>query len=120
MGKMLIGTDDYGLYQAVSATLESLGLETVWALNGLEVIQEAEAEPADAVFLDSAIGVINLFECCAALRGTPLVDKKLPIFIITSNEIDPRKVEKYALAGVVPREIDAFALRELLSRAGCA
>ena len=77
MGKMLIGTDDYGLYQAVSATLESLGLETVWALNGLEVIQEAEAEPADAVFLDSAIGVINLFECCAALRGTPLVDKKL-------------------------------------------
>lgn len=114
MAKIVLATSDTRLYDVFSAEIAAFGHEVFWASTGQEAYELVLTQAADAVLLDMQLPVFNAFETCEMLRGDPEVPAKLPVVLLTDEDIDPHKFERSRLSLVFPKTHLAQALNEAL------
>jgi adenylate cyclase len=81
--KILVVDDDEKNVKLLEAQLVPRGYEVVTATNGVEALQQVEAEQPDLMLLDVMMPLMNGFEVCARLKNNPDTCL-LPIVIMTA------------------------------------
>jgi len=89
---VLIAEDEKALAEAIAATLDLEGLETVIAHNGEQALELARALQPDLVLLDVMMPGKSGIEVCATLKTDPMT-ASLPVILVTARaEKDDRAV----------------------------
>ena len=88
MGKrVLVIDDDAEAHSLVTAVLEPLGYEVRRAMEGVDGLRSAEAEPPDIILLDLQMPRMDGCEVCRILRcGLPT--RHIPVIMVTASD-DP-------------------------------
>jgi CheY-like chemotaxis protein len=115
MASLLLATDDAALHAIFSAEAGVMGFDTVWAGNGQEAIECIEAGVPDAVFLDVHLGVLSVWEVCEALRNDRHLPEMLPLYVLSDDDLSPRRLERARVSGVFPKTPRAGAIQNLLA-----
>ena len=114
MVKILIGSSDFSVLEVLAATLEGQGFEVILTEDGHEAFSRGVAEQPDLALLDVSMPIFDGFEVCSMLRNDPDVPPRMPIYLLTSIEDDPRLLEKAGATGYCPKSIPAGGLLELV------
>lgn len=115
MPSILIATEDAALYEVFAAECMGEGHSVAWAVDGYEAQHSALTSGPDLVLLDPQLRIFNGFEACEALRADPQVPSRLPIFLLSDDEVNPHLLLRIRATGVFPKTHAAHELRELLS-----
>lgn len=116
MAKILIAGEDLAAQDQMELAIAAEGYETVTATNGLEAHELALSEQPDLVLLEEKMPVFNGFETSLALREDPEISPELPIVLITDEDVDPRKVERYKLTELFPKTHGSVHLTDMVTR----
>ena len=82
--RALVVEDFNTMRKVVVKTLQSLGIQTLEATNGLEALEALAAQPVDVVFTDLVMPEMDGFELCEEIRRRPTV-RHLPIVVISTH-----------------------------------
>jgi CheY-like chemotaxis protein len=80
---ILIVDDEIVSRYTIEALLESEGYTLVFAENGIQGLEKAEAMKPDLILLDVMMPGMNGFEVCRRLRANPRLSK-LPVVMVTA------------------------------------
>jgi len=116
MAKMLLATSDTSLYGLLSAGLEGLGHEVIWALDGQDAYLQALSGPPDAVFLDRNLTIHSGLEAARLLRADPEISPSMPIVLLSDEAIDSHECERAGISALLPKSHGQHELQELVSR----
>lgn len=111
---VLIATEDSGAYAVLSAEVEALGFEPLWATDGHDAYELALAEEPCVVFADNVLSVFTGLELTARLREDPEIPRELPIYLLSDDALEPHVLERSGLTGVFPKTHSGDRLRELI------
>ncbi len=114
MAKILLATSDTGLYDILAAEITGEGYALLWAVDGQDAYEQCLAEQPDLMLLDVNTTVFNGFEVCEMLRGDPDVPERLPVLLLTDDEVNPRTLEKLAASACFPKNHLAQELTDAL------
>jgi signal transduction histidine kinase len=81
---VLIVDDEKALAQAIAATLDLEGLETVLAYDGNQALELTHKLRPDLILLDVMLPGMSGFEVCATLKKEPAT-RSIPIIILTAK-----------------------------------
>jgi len=99
----------------VQRAVTALGLQFVWAINGLSGLQMALAEPPDLILLDINLPDIDGYEVARRLRSSGNGLLYVPIIAITANALKG-DAEKALAAGCDVYMSKPVNIRELWAR----
>jgi len=99
----------------VQRAVTALGLQFVWAINGLSGLQMALAEPPDLILLDINLPDIDGYEVARRLRSSANGLLYVPIIAITANALKG-DAEKALAAGCDVYMSKPVNIRELWAR----
>jgi DNA-binding response OmpR family regulator len=116
MATVLIATGDSRVFEVLAAEAGGEGHRVLWAADGKEAYDMALSDAPDLVMLDSSLPVFDAFETCSLLRGDPTVPADLPVFVLSDEDLDRRRLEKVRLTGRFAKSHGASELREFLTR----
>ena len=114
MAKILIAGGDYATRDILQLTVEGDGHEVVTADDGLSAQELALTELPDLIILEAAMPIFNGFETCEALRNDPEIPPTLPILILTSEDVDVRKLESVGATDSLSKDGMSVQLSETL------
>lgn len=84
MGTVLVVEDDFTQRQIVSKLLTRLGLNLIFADDGVEALSLVESHSPDLVVLDIIMPRMNGYEVCRRLKSRQKIHK--PVVLIYSNK----------------------------------
>ncbi len=116
MARMLIATDNAGLYQVFAAELEGDRHDVHWAVNGKEAFDVVVENMPDMAFLDVHLPLFSGLAVSKLLRAEPAIPPEFPIVLLSDDPIDPHLVEKAQSSAVFPKQHLAQDLRELVCK----
>ena len=108
---ILVADDDPQLLRLVSRNLQLDGYDVVAVSDGQQALEQAEAQPFDALLLDVMMPKLDGFSVCARVREFSTV----PILIVTARGQDQDKVHGLDL-GADDYLTKPFSVEELLAR----
>lgn len=115
MNLVIIGTENYDLYALLASELEAAGYATHWAADGLEALDATERLAPMALLLGESLPVLGATECCMRLRQIPEIQRDLPVFLVTDNEVNSAVRDKTGFTGVFPATHGSWELHDLLA-----
>lgn len=115
MACVLIATEDFQAYRVLGAECEAEGHEAVWAVDGMDALEQTLGRGPDLVLLDPRLATFSGYELCEILRADPKVPGGLPIFLLTDDEVNPHVLMRIQASGVFPKTHGAHEVREFLS-----
>lgn len=116
VAKILVAGKDLQHVDSVCATIESAGHETVTAIDGLEAFEKTISDKPDLVILEIALDTFDGYETCQMLRGYPDISQTLPIIFLTSEDLNPRKMDQSGATDQLPKHHLSIDLTDLLVR----
>ena len=116
MAKILVAGKDLRHVDSVCLTIESVGHETVTAIDGLEAFEKTISDRPDLVILEIVLDTFDGYETCQMLRGYPDVSQTLPIIFLTSETVNPHKMEQSGATDQLPKHHLSIDLADLLVR----
>jgi len=111
---IVLADDDISCTEVMNVALTAEGHEVIEALTGKDAIEAVLEHQPDLVFLDVMMPVFDGFEACAMLRNDPDVSKNLPIVLLTSLEVDRKKMHEVGATDYLPKRHMITELRDLL------
>lgn len=84
--KILVADDEPDILEIISFNLSLEGYEVITAKNGIEAIEKAKATHPDLIILDVMMPGKNGIEVCNILRGNPVFNKTLIIFLTAMSD----------------------------------
>jgi DNA-binding response OmpR family regulator len=121
--KILIADDDLGALKMTSLILQRQGYEIVVARDGLEALQQVQANSPDLIILDVMMPHMSGYEVCQRLRNEPST-ADIPIIMFTAKTLTADKVsgfeagaDDYLTKPTQPGELTA-RIKALLARKG--
>jgi CheY-like chemotaxis protein len=114
--KVLVVDDDIRNVYAMTALLESRGIEVVIAENGQQALDElAQSDDIDLVFMDVMMPVMDGLEAMRRIRHQPQF-KSLPIITLTAKALpeDRNKAIEAGATDYLPKPLNADKLLSLL------
>ncbi|MBV6633260.1 MAG: response regulator [Alphaproteobacteria bacterium] len=112
-GKRIMVCDDNAINREVAAAfLESEGVETIHAENGMDALAQAETEKLDAILLDMRMPVMDGPETLERLRDLPMIGDHTPILAVTADVVADGRIDytKLPIQGYVPKPFDKSTL----------
>ena len=110
---VLVVDDDLYLSEIISDVLEAEGHHTRRAGNGLEALEQIEADTPQLILLDLMMPVMNGWELAETLRADPRWSS-IPIVIITANYHADRKQQVLGAKAVITKPFDIDRLVEVV------
>jgi DNA-binding response OmpR family regulator len=114
MAKILLATGDSALQSILEAELTGDGHELNWVTDGKEACDTALTLLPDVVFLDLTLPIFNGLETCVMMREDPELPARMPIILITDEEVNVRLLEKNRVTELFPKTHSANELRDLV------
>jgi len=114
MATILLATGDSALQTILAAELGGEGHEVTCVTNGQEAYDTALAVVPDLVFLDLSLPIFSGMETCAMMREDPELPHRMPIVLITDEEVNVRQLEKHRVTELFPKTHAAHVLRDLV------
>jgi len=108
----LVVDDDRALADAIAATLDQGGLQTVIAGDGEQALALARALQPDLILLDVKLPDISGIEVCATLKTDP-VTVSIPVIFITGKKEDADRMIGFA-AGAAEYLVKPFSPTDLI------
>ena len=111
MKKIVLIEDSKVLGTALVGALKVEGIETHWAVNGVEGVSLAKAQKPDLILLDLMLPKLSGFDVCKLLK-TDNATWRIPI-VIMSTLTDPDSRERATAAGAdyfIPKPYDLPAM----------
>jgi len=116
MAKVLIATNDSGVLDTLAAEIQGEGHEVDCAADGQEAYDQVLGSCPDLIVLDPALPVFDGYEICRILRDDPDVPERIPILFLTTADSDQRSMERAGGTDSLPKQHEAWQVRELLTR----
>ncbi len=121
MAMILLATGDAATHAVFSAELNGDGHEVLWAADGQEAYELTLAQQPELVLLDLSLPIFDAFETCSMLREDPEVPARLPIVLLTDEDLNPRAFEKSGFSELFPKthqgsQLTAMTVRRLYPR----
>jgi CheY-like chemotaxis protein len=113
MARILLATGDAALQTILEAELGGEGHEVTWVTDGKEAYDTALASVPDLVFLDLSLPIFNGLETCVMMREDPELPPRMPIVLVTDEEVNVRLLEKYRVTELFPKTHAAHELCDL-------
>ena len=112
--KVIIADDSQVMRRIIENAIQSMGLETLHAGNGHEVITLLEKHGSDiaVIFMDWNMPGMNGLECLKSLKGNDLF-KHIPVLII-STESEEERIDTAMAAGAKGYLTKPFTSEELI------
>lgn len=86
--KIQIVEDDQDIVKVLKMYLENVGLEVVWAKDGLQAWQMFQEDAAHLLIVDIMIPILSGFELIQQVRQT----SKVPIIVLSAKNLDSDKI----------------------------
>jgi CheY-like chemotaxis protein len=112
--RILVIDDEYHLCVVVQACLENLGGWTVAiATSGAEGLEQAEAEPPDAILMDVMMPDMDGPTLFQSLQSNPAT-KTIPVIFLTAKvqSGDRSNLQQLGVAGVIAKPFDPLKLAD--------
>lgn len=114
MAKILVAGQDAAAIDAVSASIEVLGHETIIVESATDVVGEVIEHAAAMVVLDEHMETFDGFEVAAMLRADPDIVDAFPILLLVSLAVDSRKLDKAGVTETFVKDRDSAEFEGLL------
>lgn len=114
MAKILVAGQDAAAIDAVSASIEGLGHETIIVESATDVVGEVIEHAAAMVVLDEHMETFDGFEVAAMLRADPDIVDAFPILLLVSLAVDSRKLDKAGVTETFVKDRDSAEFECLL------
>jgi DNA-binding response OmpR family regulator len=121
MPKILIAEDERDIRDLVTFSLKFSGFDVVQASNGIEAVEQAQAELPDLILMDVRMPKMTGYEACKQLKAIPTV-RDIPVIFLSAkgqeSEIQQGLevgAEEYILKPFAPDEL-AKQVRTVLER----
>ena len=114
MAKILVAGQDAAAIDAVSASIEVLGHETISVESATDVVGEVIEHAAAMVVLDEHMETFDGFEVAAMLRADPDIVDAFPILLLVSLAVDSRKLDKAGVTETFVKDRDSAEFEGLL------
>lgn len=114
MAKILVAGQDAAAIDAVSASIEGLGHETIIVESATDVVGEVIEHAAAMVVLDEHMETFDGFEVAAMLRADPDIVDAFPILLLVSLAVDSRKLDKAGVTETFVKDRDSAEFEGLL------
>ena len=114
MAKILVAGQDLRNLDTVRVTIESVGHDTVTALDGLDAFEKAITEAPDIIFLETTLDTYDGFETCRMLRDYPDVSQTLPIIFLAGENVNPYKMDAAGATDQLPKNHLSIDLMDML------
>jgi len=112
--KILVVDDSLDIRELLECTLSSEGFRVTAVESAAEALRDLEAEPADIIISDIAMGGMDGLEFCAEVRRSGESNLVPFIFLTVKSEV-PEKVKGF-MSGADDYVTKPFAPRELVAR----
>ena len=107
--RVLVVDDDAGIREVTSDILELGGYEVLTAANGADALEQARANPPDAIVLDLRMPVMDGLQFLAACRQDGLCDGTQVLVMSAYNDLIDAACDLGVSASVVkPFQLAAF------------
>jgi len=113
-GNILIIDDEPGVVELVQYNFQEAGFKVEAAMDGMEGLEKARANPPDLILLDVMLPKLDGLEVCKLLRGDPRT-AAAPIIMLTAKAAEIDRVLGLEL-GADDYVTKPFSPRELLLR----
>ena len=114
MAKILVVGDDLVSTGNVEATIAAEGYEVISGMTGLDAVEMTLEQTPDMVIMDESLAVFNGFEACQMLRDDPEVPNELPIVLLSSGDIDVRKLEAVGATDYMLKTLENTGVRDMV------
>ncbi|MFH1354621.1 MAG: response regulator [Candidatus Omnitrophota bacterium] len=103
--RIMVVDDNKDFIYTMQYWLKSKGYDVVTALSGQEAIESFKKEPADLIFLDLHMPVMDGVQTLKAIRE---INTGVPVIIITAHASDDRMPEfnKHGVSGFFSKDKD--------------
>lgn len=103
--KVMLVDDEKDFIYTMGYWLKSKGYQIISAADGAEALEQFKKDPADIVFLDLHMPVMDGIETLKNLRK---ISKTIPVIIITAyaEEESLNEIEKYGISGLFSKDRD--------------
>jgi len=109
--RVLFADDDADTRKAVGEILQTAGIETVFADNGLQAIQAWQTHPVDLIILDYMMPVLDGIETCRRIRHASVI----PIILLTAKGREEDIINGFK-AGADDYIVKPIRTREFIAR----
>lgn len=116
MATILITGEPGEPLDVLDAELAGQGHDVLVAVTGQEAYEIALREKPGAVILAARMPVFDGLTTCRMLRDDPDVPEDLPVFLLTTAEVDIKALERAGVTEALSVRHEAVELRELLAR----
>ena len=107
MAIILVASEDLACMLGLSAAIEGLGHTALPVSSASDVLEQALSNEVDLAILDECMGMFDGFELSAMLRSDPGIPPRLPILLIASRGISPRKIEQAGITDWFHKECES-------------
>ena len=108
---ILIADDEASYVRIIKFNLDQAGYRTLFAADGLAVVELAASQPVDLILLDVRMPKLDGFEACRRIR----LFSAVPIVFITAGAEEIQKVAGFK-AGASDYLTKPFTRQELMAR----
>jgi CheY-like chemotaxis protein len=116
MPTVLIATDDAQLASRLEAAVDGEGYDPLTAVDGLEAIERVLTARPVAVLLDAKLPVYDGLTVAQQLDAEPDAPDGLPVFVLSTADIDPRKLAAASVAALLPPTAVLTDFGEIVAR----
>lgn len=109
--RVLFADDDADTCKIVGEILQTAGIETVFANNGLQAIQAWQTQPVDLIILDYMMPVLDGIETCRRIRQASFI----PIILLTAKGREEDIIKGFK-AGADDYIVKPIRTREFIAR----
>ena len=109
--RVLFADDDADTRKVVGEILQTAGIETVFADNGLQAIQAWQTHPVDLIILDYMMPVLDGIETCRRIRHASVI----PIILLTAKGREEDIINGFK-AGADDYIVKPIRTREFIAR----
>jgi CheY-like chemotaxis protein len=113
---ILIAEDDRDVREAIVAFLHLLGVRTVEAENGEEVLRQVrEGETPCLVLLDLMMPVMDGWEVCVQMKRTEMY-ATIPVILLSAHPDTVRAGARLGAAGALRKPVDPVELEQVVRK----
>lgn len=116
MAKILVAGEYGAVLSVLESEIQGEGHDVVTASTGQDAYELTLSERPAAVFLGTRMAVFDGLTTCAMIRDDPETPRDLPVFLVVSDDLSPKTLEKAGVTEVIRERHEAWELRELLAR----
>lgn len=116
--RILVVDDEASIREVVQLCLQRLGGWKVWtAASGREALQQAQAEPPDAIVLDVMMPEMDGFAFLQRLRADPTT-QPIPVVLLTANSYlpDPQLFPQLGIVLTIPKPFQPLDLVQQIAQ----